>query len=798
MGQAVKEKRKYRAVQTVWRRGGRTAGAAAAAAAFCRRTAQKCLPWAEPLGLVAASVLAGAASLPFGTAAVDNAVHRVGQMAPFGLALCLAVPVRWSFLCCVGCALGGFLVLPVPAAVQQAAAALTVGVLRTLEGRRATVWPALVSVVVSSFLCQGFSAVGAVGTGGPGVWLPQSCLMLALAILYRQVGRGGRDLLRSPAAALAVWTSILCCFGALPGPVPWMCAAAGFAMLLAAASQCTDLYGLLWVGTALSALLLQQNMGLAVVAVCAGWCAGEICGRSGNRKAMAGVCFCMGMLGVFAAKDLIQLAWFLAAHGLGCGLYTLMPQKWLDVLADSLAVQCRVDTETPARTLTALARGLEAIAGGVEVVGHASTNEKDANDPDMPIRAATRQVCGGCRQKALCWGSDYDHTQDVLQHFLARWRTDCTGEFASHFHCLRPDVLRSALLRAENLRVLRNAEQVENGVLRRAVSDQYRALGQGLCRMAQSWQPDTPQPRWENRIAALATGLQLPLRSTSAVLRPDGTPSITLTLRPVQLGKGGLTALAKELGRICGTPLTGTALPQTDELLRLQFTPAPSCSLRGGAVCRGYGGGICGDVTEQLCCGETVHFLLCDGMGTGRTAALDAKMTALFTARLLRAGFAGDIAARLVNAALLARAPGDRGSTLDLASVCLRDGGVQLYKAGACAAFLCREGSVQRFGADGMRQLPTLGLPLGSAETVQGVMQSATLAVGDLLVLASDGVLAAGEGPLLRALQPYAVQPPAPDADLQQLAAALLDAVFTAAQPQDDSTLLLIQVNSST
>ncbi len=779
MGQAVGEKRTFRrrtGPRERWQAlAQKLAQTGADRLALARRRLR---PWLSTLGWLAGAVLAGAASLPFGGTA---------QMAPFGLALALAVRPQRAFLCCVGCALGGFFTLPVPAAVQQTAAALAVAALRTLARHRATVLPALAAVAVSGAICQGFGTLGS--GGGVAVWLPQSCLVLALWLLGRQAADLRPDTAQGQATLLAVWTSTLCCLGCLPGQLPWLGMATGTATLCAAAVGTAGLPALLWAGGALATLLLRQDAAPLLVAIPAGWVAGLTLRRGGGRAAVSGAYFITGLLAVFAARDLSQLGWLLAANGGAVLSWRLIPDRLLQPLA------LRLDTgegsaATPAAALDAMARGLAAVAAGIEAVGRTAEPFPTADDPDQPIQAACRQVCGGCKQKAHCWGAGYDTTQTVLQEFLRTWRQDCTGEFAPHFCCIRLGTLRSALLQAERLRVLRTAGQVEHGVLRRAVSDQYRALAAGLADLADSWQPQAPQPGWAGRITALAAGLQLPMRRITALRNADGSPSITLTLRPVQLGQGGLQTLAAEIGRICGVPLTGTELPGPDDQLQLLFTPAPVCRARAGAASRSLNG-PCGDVTEVLPLGDDLHLLLCDGMGTGRTAAMDAKMTALFTARLLRAGFSADTAARLVNAALLTRAPGDRGSTLDLVSFCGRDGSARLYRAGGCGGWLCTGGQLHRLaGGD--------SLPLGSTETARSICQQLTLAPGDWLVLVSDGALTAGEGPLLRVLQPLT----APDAarlaaDLTSTAHRLLEELLAAVPGQDDVTLALLYVEKA-
>ena len=191
-------------------------------------------------------------------------------------------------------------------------------------------------------------------------------------------------------------------------------------------------------------------------------------------------------------------------------------------------------------------------------------------------------------------------------------------------------------------RVLRAAGQVENGVLRRAVGDQYRAVADGLYRMAQSWQPQTALPQLESRVCALLNALQLQVRQLSAVRLADGSPQVELVLRPVRLGDDGLEELTREIGRCCGQPMIGLCTQTQAEgaaVQTLRFLPRPVCTARVGVASRALSGGVCGDVVEQLPQDTGLCVLLCDGMGTGPAAAMDAKMTARFTARLLRAGF---------------------------------------------------------------------------------------------------------------------------------------------------------------
>ncbi len=795
MGQAVEEKQKTgrRSVQL------RAAQWPAAARrtvlrlgrGLCGSLARKLRPWLGALGGLAAAVAAGAASLPM--AGPD----APGVMAPFALALCLAAPSHWLPVCCGGAVMGGFWGLAAPAALQQAAAVLAAGAVRLLIGRQGRVWAVPVGLGVSCILCQTLSAFSSAGVGGVSVWLPQAALAAALAILYRQAGQAGANAPGMTAVRLAVCTSALCCVGALPGQVAWLGVGLGLATLAAARMQAPGLTGLVWVSGLLAAMLLRQSLAAPVLAVCAGWCAVHCTGRPhsagpetvAERLAAAGAYCAFSLLAVFCAPDWHSLLRLLGSQVLCAALWCLAPAgaaAWLEQLLHTEAPKA----QSPMAALAALAAGLDAVGLGVETVGRA---QQGTDDPNAPIEAACTQVCGGCVHKAACWGAGYDVTQDALQSFLDAWRASCTAELPAHLHCSRPAALRSALLRAEQLRVLRRATVRESGVLRSVVSDQYRALAEGLARMAKQWQPETPAPQWQARVTALARSLQLPLRQASAVRCADGSPLVTLALRPVRLEKEALAELAVQVGRCCGAVLEGSAARLEDEDgLLLRFAPPAAAQLRVGVASRTPAAGVCGDVTELLEAGAQQHLLLCDGMGTGRTAALDGKMAALFTARLLRAGFAGDIAARLVNTALLARAPGDRGSTLDLVSFGMRDASALLIKAGACGSFLLREGQLHRLAAKEGSEAGSL--PLGSAGQLQPLCLRLALRPGDWLVLMSDGVLQAAESALQEVLQPLcAADVPAAE-DVPGAAAVVLDALLGPQPPQDDCTLVLAYV----
>jgi serine/threonine protein phosphatase PrpC len=114
-----------------------------------------------------------------------------------------------------------------------------------------------------------------------------------------------------------------------------------------------------------------------------------------------------------------------------------------------------------------------------------------------------------------------------------------------------------------------------------------------------------------------------------------------------------------------------------------------------------------------------------------------------------------------------------------------------LYKAGACAGYLVRAGSVRRLGGPADAALSAggapNGLPLGSAGAVKAARLELSLQPGDRLIMVSDGMLAGGESRLLQAVR--TLKEEAPQAMAQALLAAAADG-----RPEDDCTAVVLCV----
>ena len=130
-----------------------------------------------------------------------------------------------------------------------------------------------------------------------------------------------------------------------------------------------------------------------------------------------------------------------------------------------------------------------------------------------------------------------------------------------------------------------------------------------------------------------------------------------------------IKALTAEVSRICRRDMDLPEVTHCRTVTMLTFGERPLFTATFGTAGRpAKGQNVSGDALDCFCdTSGRAQLLLCDGMGTGRAAAVDGQMAARLTGQLLRAGFAAESAARLVNVALgLKSAEQESGATLDL------------------------------------------------------------------------------------------------------------------------------------
>lgn len=151
--------------------------------------------------------------------------------------------------------------------------------------------------------------------------------------------------------------------------------------------------------------------------------------------------------------------------------------------------------------------------------------------------------------------------------------------------------------------------------------------------------------------------------------------------------------------------------------------------------------GVSGDYVLEFDTESDMHYLLlCDGMGSGKRANRESKMTAELLREFLQTGFLKDKALNILNSAIAIKGEEESFSTVDLVEINLKNGDCEILKIGSADTFIKHKDELETISAK--------NLPIGILEDVKPNTTVKRLSAGDMIVLVSDGVCEAGYGVL--------------------------------------------------
>ncbi len=144
-------------------------------------------------------------------------------------------------------------------------------------------------------------------------------------------------------------------------------------------------------------------------------------------------------------------------------------------------------------------------------------------------------------------------------------------------------------------------------------------------------------------------------------------------------------------------------------------------------------GAVCGDNYASLAFAPNQHaFVISDGMGVGEGAGKMSATALTLLEQLLSTGFEPARAVQALNSMLVLRSPEEGFVTLDMAVLDMESGQGYLIKLGASPSYLKTDREVKLFNSS--------SLPIGILNQIEIPILDFEMAVGDYLVLVTDGV----------------------------------------------------------
>lgn len=508
-----------------------------------------------------------------------------------------------------------------------------------------------------------------------------------------------------------------------------------------------------------------------------------------NRFAPALSFFTAGLIGVSCSPDpdagtvlCIELALsailYLLLPDTGTGsLNASEPQNGLSIRAERAALSAHLEAVSEA--LCFVGDTMRAVCDRLPLQHERSCELADT---------VAERCCKNCGKNLYCWVDCADETYEAFAKLSVHAKIPDAlpaTELPSVLQrrCQMPIRLTNAVNSVFAEQTARRVMRAESRRTRSALCEQYRAFSVLLADLSrQIYCTDLPDrhrsQKLEQRFRAL--GLDV-LECTVTVDAADRiSAGVALPLAPISDAE--LTRLAAEVSNVFRRSFSVQQCSHCGVSMQLSFMERPRLTAEYAVCSLPADGRVCADITQ--CFHDPLgkfHAVLCDGMGTGKAAAVGGTLCVRLMQELIHAGFCAQSAAKLVNVALTLKSDDENAVALDAFSVDLCSGDAVLYKAGGAASFLLRGTLIETYEAD--------TLPIGILGTVTDHREKLHLMCGDTLVLVSDGVLGAGRDIL------FAEMLRAKDAPLDEFCRQCAHAAQMAGpEKSDDITVLAVRL----
>lgn len=475
---------------------------------------------------------------------------------------------------------------------------------------------------------------------------------------------------------------------------------------------------------------------------------------------------------------------------IACLLFALLPRSWDRRLCRLFLRSRDLPAVEGVRRMAQMR--LQVAVGAMEEVGRSveavSRRLLHGGGPDLAglYRGCAGQVCGGCPMRGLCWDAHATEMQEGLEQLtpILRETGQVTPENLRGYpaaQCRNKDRLTDYLTRGYQQWVAQESAWVRLEEIRQAVGLQFSGTGALLRGLSDRMgDPHLVDVELSEQVATLCEDYGLTV--VDALCTRDEGGRLTVDILTVDGAAPVATRWQGAVEALCQRTFAPPIEAAFGKRVRLTLTEPPRYRVEWGQaqqVCATEK--LCGDSLQVRALDGGVLAVLADGMGSGGRAAVDSTMAAGIATRLWSAGFAPEAVVQTVNAALLVKSREESLSTLDVAVLDTHSGALDLYKAGAAVSLLCSGGRVSR--------LDRPGLPVGILPEVELTHSHDTLSPGDVLLLVSDGALAAGVTPLEELLREF----PA-DGSMQTLAEAVVATAKAAETHPDDISAVALRL----
>lgn len=360
---------------------------------------------------------------------------------------------------------------------------------------------------------------------------------------------------------------------------------------------------------------------------------------------------------------------------------------------------------------------------------------KKSGETDRILTKVSENVCEECHNKAFCWTGKYEDTRKGIKEIYNQKNSIVTQVPQILSHCIKPSEIVKKVNEEKQKVLSDNLLSSKLDENRKILFEQLKATENIIKETSKNLSVN-----YSNEITEIVENLLSREKYSCKRVWAYYNDLNVLTIEIYAADKKcikSIEVLERLLSIHLKTNLISCQLIPTghrDEIICC-FHEAPEYELETYCIVRGTeeNNYICGDTADMFFDGKGSQYLvISDGMGSGKSAAIESKMAVSLFRKLVRGGSSYEGAVKMINGLMYSKSDDEIFTTFDMAKIDLYTCEMTLMKSGASSTLLMQDDIVRRIGVQ--------TFPVGVLPDADIYTSKYKLSVGDTLVMLSDGV----------------------------------------------------------
>ena len=366
-------------------------------------------------------------------------------------------------------------------------------------------------------------------------------------------------------------------------------------------------------------------------------------------------------------------------------------------------------------------------------------NKNTGGEVGKVFSKAADSVCRRCPLKISCWTEKYGDTMDAFNNLIAplkqngRVNPENVPDYLRQ-SCRKLNPLVNEINRSYTEFISEKNLNARSRQIRDIISGQFDGMSNLLYEMSQELSLTVCDKSAEMKVKNALLSLCLKPLDISFSRDKFGRKTAEFYLEGESLNPEIQKEICTAVSKATKTEFEEPKVINGDNMIRVVLCEKTPFKIEYAFYqMAAEGEEVCGDSFEVFSKeGGYSAAILSDGMGRGKRASLDSKMTLSLVKRFLMLGFSLENCMSLINSALMVKSEDESISTLDACIFDLHTGKAEFKKAGAAPSFVKRGKRVLKIEID--------ALPLGILN--ESTLKSAELKLskGDIVLMSSDGM----------------------------------------------------------